>query len=63
MNSLEADAMAPPDPSPNSVVKPGNADGPPWATARESRTPPDLFSQQLAGLLEGGGLFFAFFRE
>ena len=33
-----------PAPIPNSLVKPCNADDPPWATAWESRTPPDLFS-------------------
>jgi hypothetical protein len=33
-----------PDHIPNSVDKPGNANNTTWATAWESRTPPDLFS-------------------
>ena len=51
-------AGATPDPIPNSVVKPGNADDTSWATAWENRTPPELISIAVSPPLDRGGLFY-----
>ena len=45
-------AGEPPDPIPNSVVKPGHVDDTAWAAVWESRSPPGSYSAQPQGWAE-----------